>query len=282
MPKRAIAAIVAALMSACASSPSGGTTPATAMQSAFVRFANVSPDAGVPAPANPQAELQLFTSTSGQIVVDGNVIASLAADSALQNANSALPALVTITPYLPLSTVSHELTVQDPSTFTGSSYLGISGTLPALKAGGYYTVVLNGSYCQHTLALTTFEDSAQGNGALVVYAVAPDRGAPSFDFGSFPASSSSGPFTKLGTAIAGTRATASVSATSNIGAYVSIGGAPQTILPNALDAYDATNALPFNALTSLALFIRDGLNLAQPGSCPFVPAPPIVQGALTN
>lgn len=279
MRKLAIVALAVSFVSGCSSSPSGGTTPAIATQIAYVRFANVSPDAAVANPSNPQAELALYSTAAAQVLVDGRAVASLAQDSAL---GATVSALASITPYVPLPTTSHAITFQDPSAFTAQGYLGINGTLPSLKAGSYYTVVLNGSYCNNTLAFSTFTDAPQTSGSLVVYAVAPDSSDASFEFGSFPANSSAGPYAKLGSVSLGTIASASLAGSSNVGAYVMIAGAPQTLVPSALDAYDTANALPFNALSSLVLFIRDGLTTSSRGICPFTPGAAIVQGALTN
>lgn len=251
---------------------------------AYVRFVDVAPDAGVASPSDPAVEIPLFQTANANVRLDGTLIGSVPGDSLLRtSANGTLPSLVSMTAYLPVAAGSHAILFEDPSAYTAGGYLGISGNISQLLPNSRYTVVLSGSYCLNTLQITTFPDDAPTNTGLVVYATAPSSAQSSYDVGVTPAASSGGPFTRLGSVARGTRAAFALPQGASIGAYAAISGAPQTILPIALDTYDQNNVVPFNALTALSLFVRDGIPVSQNGgSCPKTPGLPTIQGALTN
>lgn len=279
------ALLLAAGLAGCSSSPSGGTTTPTASQNvAYVRFVDVAPDAGVASPSDPAVEIPLFQTANANVRIDGTLIGSVPGDSLLRaSASGAPPSLVSMTAYLPVAAGSHAILFEDPSAYTAQGYLGVSGSTAQLLPNARYTVVLSGSYCLNTLQFTTFTDDAPANAGLVVYAAAPSSAQSSYDVGVMAAGSSGGPFTKLGSVPRNTRAAFALPQGASIGAYAAIVGTPQTILPSALDAYDQNNVVPFNALTALALFVRDGIPFSQNGgSCPKTPGLPTIQGALTN
>jgi hypothetical protein len=127
----------------------------------------------------------------------------------------------------------------------------------SLSPGGRYTLVVVGTYPNYNVL--TFAEPKNASGAqLSLYEASPAM--PSADFGSFDATTGSG-FKKLGSAQLGTVATVSLGGSvTNLGAYVGTGTTPithGTLTPVQVNAFDTTNALPFNAATRFSLFFFD-------------------------
>lgn len=268
------------LLTACGGGVSSAPPPQGAL-TANVRFVNVSPDAGVPDPSNSQNELILFSSAAAQVTVDSAQVATLAGDSGLSTTSGGTtPVVPSVTAYTTIPASSHAVAYVDPSAYTASGFLQISTTLQTMKAGGYYTIVLAGSYCLGTLQFYQFADTQTTSGRVVMYNVAPDNPG-AIQFGTFPTATGA-PLSALGTAAPGARAEGSISAT-GIGAYAGSGGTFQ-LLPSAVLSFDTNNAVPYNALTTFALFYRDGIpqNASSVDCSTKAATTPFLQGAMTN
>ena len=127
----------------------------------------------------------------------------------------------------------------------------------SLSPGGRYTLVVVGTYPNYNVL--TFTEPKNASGAqLSLYEASPAM--PSADFGSFDATTGSG-FKKLGSARLGTVATVSLGGSvTNLGGYVGTGTTPVThgtLAPVQVNAFDTSNALPFNAASRFSLFLFD-------------------------
>ena len=127
----------------------------------------------------------------------------------------------------------------------------------SLSPGGRYTLVVVGTYPNYNVL--TFSEPKNASGArLSLYEASPEM--PSADFGSFDATTGSG-FKKLGSARLGTVATVSLGGSvTNLGGYVGTGTTPVThgtLAPVQVNAFDTSNALPFNASSRFSLFLFD-------------------------
>ncbi len=162
------------------------------------------------------------------------------------------------TPFVPVPAGVLSLTALDSLGFA----VGPVKTTAALTAGKSYTVVLLGAYPNYH-ALTYEEPASTGNAVLALYEASPSF--PTADFGRFSASSRSN-FKKLGTARLGSVVTVSLgTSVSDLGGYVGKGTKPLfngTVTPSSIDAFDTSNALPFNNANRLSLFVFD----PKPGS----------------
>lgn len=271
----------------------GGSTPTFSLSSAnlaLVRFADEAP--GAP---NPSANNNLLTTTA--VLVDGNAVGSIQGPPTTTNV-SGVPsgAAASVTGYVALSPGSHA--VSFASTAFGTVIQPALGPYTmSLAAGGRYTVVLAGTFCQSTssaaspppafdnLQLMTFTDQPAASGATIeVYNAAPTV-AKSINVGVFAATNPAGPTQSLGTIGVGQSLVAPVPSALAAGFGVSVvpGGSAstQTLAPVQVNANDPANALPLNVSTTFAVFVADtAQNLKCAGNFPPNDTAPSVNGTL--
>jgi len=126
---------------------------------------------------------------------------------------------------------------------------------PNLTAGGHYTLIIVGAY-PHYSVLAISEPATSGSAQLSLYEASPSTAQASF--GSFRASNKS-EFKSLGSASYGSEVTVSLGkSVTDFGGYAGPAGAPLgTVTPSQIDSFDSKNALPFNAVARLSLFLFD-------------------------
>jgi hypothetical protein len=164
----------------------------------------------------------------------------------------------TLTPYTTMPSALRSLTARDTLGYAVGPL-----KIPTLTAGGFYTLILVGSYPNYSVL--AFADPTTGSGAqLSLYEASPS--VPQAAFGTFSASSSSN-FKQRGSAKFGNVATVSIGkSVSNIGGYV---GTPGNVLGKLtlaqVDPHNKHNVLPFHVATRLSLFLLDPGTGTVPG-----------------
>ncbi len=256
-----VLAAISLELASCAGSSTQPASSALGSSQALVRFVNASPDAAYQDPLDPSLGAPLNAS---YVMVDGAQIVTIQAGPAYVSSPgfNGVPVVGSVSAYVTIPAGAKSVSFAPLSPSPGTSGSVGPFTIPQLTSGHRYTLVLAGSYCLKTLTLYTFDDGAvsPAGGTLAVYHAAPDASA-SFDFGYFNASDTSGASNQMaGTAMRAQRAAvAAPNFTNGFGVYVGTGTQATigTILPSAIDAFDVSNVLPYNALTTLSVFIAD-------------------------
>jgi Domain of unknown function (DUF4397) len=230
---RACVASALTALAGCGGSSSSSMLPEPNNGMARARFADGAPALEAKLPGGPGNICSCYLTVNGQTVVSQMDYG-------------------TITPFVNVRSGTASLTARNTEGYAVGPLKSAS-----LTAGKEYTLVIVGSYPNYKVL--TFAEPAQSDGAqLSLYEASPE--VPKADFGTFSAGSQSD-FKALGSATLGAIGTVSLGAhVTNLGGYAGKGSKPftrGTQTPSQIDAFDSDNALPFQKISRLSLFLFD-------------------------